>query len=304
MSAARSGATTLPRLRVRPWQADANVAHVTPVADFLGPLSSRDVEAAVERLRGQGYRGVITAALARADRRPFLDVGFTETERLHLLRHDLDRMAPPPSLHGVDVRRGRRREHAAALDVDHAAFSPFWRLDQAGLDEALCATSTAHFQVARDQTGVVGYAVCGRAGHRGFVQRLAVAPHRQGRGIGAALLADGLRWLRRWGARDALVNTQSDNERSLRLYERSGFVLQPDGLAVLELALADTPAVSLASVARPTSTSSSPQSSPPASASAPVRTVHQPVVVLDRAAVVAAGRLAGSPSTDRAEGPS
>jgi ribosomal protein S18 acetylase RimI-like enzyme len=94
-----------------------------------------------------------------------------------------------------------------------------------------------HFQVARDERGVVGYSVCGRAGHRGYVQRLAVTPRCQGRGVGAALLGDGLRWLRRWGARDALVNTQEDNRRSLRLYQRTGFVLQPDGLSVLELVL-------------------------------------------------------------------
>ncbi len=96
-----------------------------------------------------------------------------------------------------------------------------------------------HFQVARDPGGIVGYAVCGRAGHRGYVQRLAVTPRCQGRGVGAALLADGLRWLRRWGARDALVNTQEDNRRSLRLYQRTGFVLQADGLSVLELSLDD-----------------------------------------------------------------
>jgi hypothetical protein len=79
--------------------------------------------------------------------------------------------------------------------------------------------------------------VCGRAGHRGYVQRLAVDPSAQGRGVGAGLLIDGLRWLRRWGARDALVNTQEGNARSLRLYQRSGFVLQPEGLAVLHLDL-------------------------------------------------------------------
>jgi len=62
-------------------------------------------------------------------------------------------------------------------------------------------------------------------------------PPYQGRGVGAALLVDGLRWLRRWGARDALVNTQEDNDRSLRLYLRSGFVLQTDDLAVLHRTL-------------------------------------------------------------------
>jgi GNAT superfamily N-acetyltransferase len=68
---------------------------------------------------------------------------------------------------------------------------------------------------------------------------LAVHPRTQGLGVGGALLLDGLRWLRRWGARDALVNTQEGNERSLRLYQRMGFVLQPDGLTVLRLALGD-----------------------------------------------------------------
>ena len=227
------------RLRVRPWQADARIAHIAPAVDHLGPLTATDVEHAIERLRQQGYRAVITAALHRADRRPFAEVGFAESQRLHLLRHGLGEVLPTPAIAGIELRRGRRREQGAALDVDRAAFTPFWRLDHAGLTEALTATTMVHFQVARDADGVVGYAVCGRAGHRGYVQRLAVAPRCQGRGVGAALLVDGLRWLRRWGARDALVNTQEDNRRSLRLYQRSGFVLQPDGLSVLELSLGD-----------------------------------------------------------------
>jgi len=225
------------RLRVRPWQADARIAHVAPAADYLGPLTPADVERAIDHLCGLGYRSVITSALHRADRKPFLDVGFRETERLHLLLHPFDDIAPAPPLPDVDLRRGRRRDHDDVLDVDRAAFTPFWRLDRAGLDEALTATSTAHFQVARAHDRIVGYSVCGRAGHRGYVQRLAVDPSAQGRGVGAGLLADGLRWLRRWGARDALVNTQEGNARSLRLYRRSGFILQPEGLAVLHLDL-------------------------------------------------------------------
>jgi ribosomal protein S18 acetylase RimI-like enzyme len=228
------------RLRVRAWQADARIAHVAPAADHLGPLTRGDVERAVAHLRDQGYRSVITAALHRADRRPFVDAGFAETERLHLLLHQLDDLGAATPVPGIDLRRGRRREHDEVLAVDRAAFAPFWRLDGAGLVEALTATSTVHFQVARGP-GIVGYAVCGRAGHHGYVQRLAVDPRVQGRGIGAALLVDGLRWLRRWGARDALVNTQEGNDRSLRLYQRSGFVLQPDGLVVLGRTLADDP---------------------------------------------------------------
>ena len=80
---------------------------------------------------------------------------------------------------------------------------------------------------------IVGYAITGRAGPRGYLQRLAVDPLLQRRGIGAALVRDGLRWLRRWGAREVLVNTQVDNRAALALYEALGFRLQADGLAVL-----------------------------------------------------------------------
>jgi GNAT superfamily N-acetyltransferase len=237
MSLLRTPNRTGSRLRARPWHGDDRVAHVAPAGDFLGPLTADDVRRSLRSLRRAGYESALTAALSRPDRMPFLAVGFTEIERLHLLLHTFDRTVPAPLPAGCDLRRGRRRDHTEVLAVDHAAFAPFWRLDQVGLDEALTATANVHFQTARAGTRILGYAVCGRAGPRGYVQRLAVDPHVQGRGVGAALLADGLRWLRRWGARDALVNTQEGNDRSLRLYQRAGFVLQPDGLAVLRTSL-------------------------------------------------------------------
>ena len=140
-------------LRVRPWHADDRGRPPRPAVDHLGPLTANDVEHAVERLRQQGYHAAITAALHRADRQPFLEAGFAETERLHLLLHDLESLLPTPALAGIDLRRGRRREQDEVLAVDHAAFAPFWRLDRAGLDEALTATTMVHFQVARDRAG-------------------------------------------------------------------------------------------------------------------------------------------------------
>jgi ribosomal protein S18 acetylase RimI-like enzyme len=241
MSVLRAPTTGVARLRVRTWHADQRIAHVTPAADGSGPLTTEEVRRCIAALRRDGYRGAVTAAMGRADQPPFLDAGFVPAERLHLLLHSLDALPDPVSATPAHIRRGRRRELSDLLAVDHAAFSGMWRLDRAGLDEALSATPTVHLRVARDVGGTIGYAICGRAAHRGYVQRLAVHPRAQGRGLGGTLLLDGLRWLRRWGARDALVNTQEGNDRSLRLYQRAGFVLQPDGLTVLRLDLGDVP---------------------------------------------------------------
>jgi ribosomal protein S18 acetylase RimI-like enzyme len=240
MSVLRAPATGPARLRVRAWHADHRVAHVTPAVDGSGPLTTEEIRRCIARLRRDGYRGAITAAIGRLDQPPFLEAGFVPAERLHLLLHPLDAI-PSPLAAPAHLRRGRRRELEDLLTVDHAAFSAPWRLDRIGLEEALSATPAVHLRVARGGAATAGYAICGRAAHRGYVQRLAVHPRVQGRGLGGALLLDGLRWLRRWGADDALVNTQEGNDRSLRLYQRVGFVLQHEGLTVLRLDLGDTP---------------------------------------------------------------
>jgi ribosomal protein S18 acetylase RimI-like enzyme len=206
----------------------------TPSVDF--------VRRCLEQLARLGFARVVTGALAPSEQGGFLAAGFEVTEHLHLLGRDLghvpDRRSwPRPDLPGLRLRRGRGTDRGAVLDVDHMAFSPFWRLDGAGLDEALAATPRSRFRVARHARGLAGYAVTGRSGGRGFLQRLAVEPGTQGRGLGRLLVLDALHWLHRWGVERVVVNTQLDNGRALRLYEDLGFRREPVGLSVLAVGL-------------------------------------------------------------------
>lgn len=220
------------RLRTTTWRGDPATAQLVA----RGHPSEQALTDALAELARSGCARVVTAALAPAEQGPFLEVGFTVHERLHLLRRAVDR--PPRPAHRVVLRRARPADEPHVLAVDAAAFLPFWRFDRAGLDDAMAATPAARMRVAvGDDDDIVGYAVTGRAGSRGYLQRLAVAPERRRAGIATALVADGLRWLRRWGAREMLVNTQEGNEAALALYEALGFVRQPDGLAVLVRAL-------------------------------------------------------------------
>lgn len=184
-----------------------------------------------------GVRRLVTGALTDAEGEPFVRAGFAVHDRLHLLRHD---MVDVPTTEAATsrLRRARRIDVDEALFVDARAFQPFWRLDRAGLDDALAATPTARFRVAVDDR-VVGYAVTGRSGARGYLQRLAVDPERWREGLGAALVADGLRWLRRRHVRVAVVNTQVGNDGAFSLYRRMGFVPEPSGLTVLTSVLGD-----------------------------------------------------------------
>jgi ribosomal protein S18 acetylase RimI-like enzyme len=216
------------RFRVGPWRGDSRIAYVAPAAGR--PVAIETVEQCLRGLAQRGYGSVLTSALTTNEQDPFVACGFEVHERLHLLRHDLHHLDDPPP---VRLRRALRFDHAAVLALDGLAFDPFWRFDHQGLVDARRATPSSRFRIA-DADGLAGYAITGRAGPVGYLQRLAVHPDRQRRGIGAALVTDSLTWVRSRGATTLLVNTQEHNARALRLYERLGFVREVDGLAVLE----------------------------------------------------------------------
>jgi ribosomal protein S18 acetylase RimI-like enzyme len=221
-------------IRVSTWRGDQRVAVVSPAPDRPSPTPAA-VAVELDLLRRSGFQRAVTSALHQHELGSFLDNGFVEQERLHLLRHDLIDL--PPTDPSATIRRGRRRDRARVLELDERAFDAFWTLDARGLDDAIRATPTSRFRVAWDDRAVTGYSVTGIAGTRGYLQRLAVNPDQHGQGLGTALVAESLRWLQRSGGRHAIVNTQFHNEPALRLYRRCGFVPEPDWLTVLNLPL-------------------------------------------------------------------
>ena len=65
---------------------------------------------------------------------------------------------------------------------------------QVALGEALKATPHSYPRLARLDGRYVGYAVTGRTEARGYLQRLAVDPAYQGRGVGTSLVEDSSNW--------------------------------------------------------------------------------------------------------------
>lgn len=209
-----------------------------------------DIVRCLDRLHRRGVRNAVTPALNPMEAEPFFQAGFTLYERLHLLAQHLDTRHPDTrhpdtssvctrdrveagAISGVDVIRAHRWHRAMMLDIDARAFRGFWRFDQHSLGEALKATPHSYARLARVDGQYVGYAVTGRTESRGYLQRLAVDPAHQGRGVGTALVEDSSNWLRQRGVPITLVNTQETNRRALELYTRLGFIQQREGLMVL-----------------------------------------------------------------------
>ena len=209
-------------------------------APLSGAFLRLAVEAAVTLADGVALR-ISSPAVTPAEARGFADAGFVTTSELHLLTHDLTGSARPAASSGVRLRRGSARDTPEALRVDAAAFAPGWTMSAHGLANARNATPITRLRVAtvqgRDRAypQLAGYALTGRAGRRGYLQRLAVDPTHHRKGIGAALVLDAIRWSRRRGVHHLVVNTQVGNEPALALYRQLGFTESDARLYTMEL---------------------------------------------------------------------
>lgn len=221
--------------RLRPGAGDRAAGQLV-FLDHTRHPSDHDVAAALTEARRRGYRTVRTSALFPAAAAVVERAGFAVADRLALLRLGvLDPATWPPANGATHALRPWHRRAAAA--VDRAAFGAGWGNDVAGLLEIERATPRHRSRwVPRPdaRAAVAGVALTGAAASTGYLQRLAVAPDLQGRGLGTALVADALAWMHALQLTEALVNTGVDNQPALGLYARFGFVQLPDVLTIAE----------------------------------------------------------------------
>ena len=124
---------------------------------------------------------------------------------------------------GIRIRNMEETDLPDVEKADAASFAPLWQNPLETLRRAYAQSLVA--TVAEDEHGmIVGYQLSTGGGGRAHLARLAVHPSMQGRGVGRALLNNLFAKLVPGGYTKITVNTQSDNEVSLNLYQKMGFV--------------------------------------------------------------------------------
>lgn len=135
---------------------------------------------------------------------------YDTAQPLAMPRHDLMLNIRPLRLDEIDV----------ALQVDHAAFHPYWQMQY---EDLAVMTSVADIFVGVDiDSDIVAYLLATTYHDAVHLTRLATHPRVQGQGIATMLV----QWLIAQNPRTSItVNTQQTNLRSQRLYEKLGFRL-------------------------------------------------------------------------------
>ena len=123
----------------------------------------------------------------------------------------------------------------AVVTIDRAAFTPHWWHSEATMRRRAAASS--YFAVAERAGELVAYAEGTLHPPKAHLNRIAVHPAHQHRGIGARLLHNTLHTFWQHGAEQVTLNTQTANRLSQRLYHRFGFEPTGDLLTAWEMRL-------------------------------------------------------------------
>lgn len=183
------------------------------------PLLLEDLRAVA---RQQGFGRLLSPLLPEDAARPYLANGMQRAQDIIVLRLDVRHRHRLLESGGIacDLRTGTLEDIEAVLELDHAAFEPFWSYDHSMLERYI---GSERLGLAEWGGEVVGYTLCTVRRGEGSLGRLAVRPELQGRGIGAILLEDAVAFLEREGAARVTLCTQAENLRSRRLYTAAGF---------------------------------------------------------------------------------
>jgi ribosomal protein S18 acetylase RimI-like enzyme len=106
-----------------------------------------------------------------------------------------------------------------------------WNDPVADFDRAVLGPTSTIIGIHDDDAGddrdgdrdLIGTAMVGYDGHRGWAYYVAVHPKRQGEGIGAELMTKAEEWLRRQGAVKVQVMVRHSNEAVTGFYDRLGY---------------------------------------------------------------------------------
>ncbi len=141
-----------------------------------------------------------------------------------------------PLLPECKIRPMNFDDISEVASLDGVAFKPEWSNSEVSLETAYSQASYA--TVVEHNHRLVGYQISTASQMGGHMARLAVHPDMQRRHVGIALVQDTLNHFVRRGIIRVTVNTQSNNQVSLSLYEKAGFRRTGEYYSVYEYQIA------------------------------------------------------------------
>jgi ribosomal protein S18 acetylase RimI-like enzyme len=207
-----------------PWRHRREIATVIELAAIGSAVDL--IRAFVRASAAHGIRMVVAAEQAERRKLEFYEsAGLSLVEEIVV--YELAKARAPSTVRGAlrfeRFDPGDRAVFDELLSLDHRSFPWLWWNSEEEFREYYHAPGV-QIDVGRDISGrMVSYIGATRFRSWGHLDRIAVAPDLQGRGLGRVALDYAVASLAQSGARRVGLSTQARNVRSKRLYESFGF---------------------------------------------------------------------------------
>jgi ribosomal protein S18 acetylase RimI-like enzyme len=124
----------------------------------------------------------------------------------------------------IDIRPYRRSDKKAVAALWREVFpgAPSWNEPETDIERKL-KVQREFFLVALERGSLIGTAMAGFDGHRGWVYYVAVSPAHRRRGVGAALMQRVERALADFGCPKLNLQVRSGNREAEEFYTRLGY---------------------------------------------------------------------------------
>ena len=211
-------------LVVSPWRNRDDIASIAQISAI------RRLDDLIEAARCAAFR-LGSHAFVMPEWNETRNPHFYERNGLHLFEDVISFEADTGASQSADLLRGDPVRLVTTDDplldrilaIDRAAFPWLWRNSRLEFEHYLLTPSVEIWALRNDAGDPIAYVgITGYAGW-GHLDRVAVAPDRQGEGIGETAVRFAIARLRQLGARRVGLSTQRSNVRSQRLYVRIGF---------------------------------------------------------------------------------
>ncbi len=215
-------------VNARPWRNRTEILEILEMTS--GPRIGRLLNDLSRRFADQGGQLILTNhSLFSSNKAIFRHAGFV------LLEEIIEMVSEGPALLEYRPRSaiGFRRENdpARLIGIDREAFSWLWRNSEQEMATYLQQAGVRAFAASTngELAGYLTYTV-----HRGFahIDRMAILPEEQGRGLGKAMMSWSLGKIRESGRENVILTTQRTNTRSQNLYMRFGFTETGRGYSI------------------------------------------------------------------------
>lgn len=129
------------------------------------------------------------------------------------------------------IRRMDFSDLDTVAKIDQASFEPLWQTPFSGLETAFNTSFYSTLLIQEDQ--IIAYLIATEKAGNAHLARIAVLPQFQNRGVASSLINDFIAFSRKNNIKEITLNTQSDNLRSISLYEKLGFMPVGENYPVL-----------------------------------------------------------------------